>query len=291
MPARPTDLCRSWLFAPGAEEDQLRSAARSGADVIIQELEDFTPRARRPDARALAAGLYPFWRANGIRAAVRINPFADEGELDLAAVMQGAPDIVALPKVAGPEHIAALDAAITAHESALGLPAGQTEILPNLESAAGVNALPAIAAASPRVRACLMASEDLAADLGAPRQPDNSELAYARAKFFFDCAAAGVLAVDYPHTWAEGLEADLASACRLGYRAKSCVRTDDIAAINAAFTPSEAEIQTARAIVTAFETAQSEGRANTRVGTILVELPTYNSARRLLERARSLSAT
>ena len=288
MTTRPTPLCRSWLFAPGAERDALYAAPASGADVIIQELEDFTPPDRRPEAHALAPALYDHWRAKGAVAAVRINPYHDGGRLDLAAVMPGAPDIVALPKVTTPGQIAALDADITAHEAALNLPHGQTQILPNLESAAGVLALRDIAAASPRVTAVLMASEDLAADLAAPRQPDNAELQYARAKFYFDAAAAGVLAVDYPHTWAAGLDDDLNGANRLGFKAKSCVRPEDAAAINAAFTPTDAEIARARAIVAAFDTARAEGRANARAGDTLVELPGYNNARRLLDRARAL---
>ena len=56
---------RSWLFVPGADEFAHERAARSGADVLIQELEDFTPppaeiaRARRIVAafeKARAAG-------------------------------------------------------------------------------------------------------------------------------------------------------------------------------------------------------------------------------------------
>lgn len=287
--SRPTLLCRSWLFAPGAEAQALQDAATCGADVIIQELEDFTPRARRADARGLAADLYPYWRAKRVKAAVRINPFDDDGEIDLAAVMRGAPDIVALPKCDDPDKIRALDAAVTEHERDLGLVAGQTELLPNLESALAVRSAYEIANASPRVTAMLLASEDLAADLGADRQPDNAELQPARGAFFMACAAARVLAVDYPHTWAEGLKSDLTSAVRLGFRAKSCVRPEDAAIINEALTPGAKDIETAQKVVTAFEAAAKEGRVNISVDGILVELPRYNSAKRLLERAAALS--
>ena len=56
---------RTWLFVPGAEAAAHDAAARSGADVLIQELEDFTPPERRGEARVLAAGLYDSWRAAG----------------------------------------------------------------------------------------------------------------------------------------------------------------------------------------------------------------------------------
>ena len=48
---RPPALRRCWLFLPGAEAPALAAASVSGADVLIQELEDFTPPERRPQAR------------------------------------------------------------------------------------------------------------------------------------------------------------------------------------------------------------------------------------------------
>jgi citrate lyase subunit beta/citryl-CoA lyase len=62
---RPARLCRSWLFLEGASEAVLRGAVASGADVLIQELEDFTPPPLRPAARALAVELYAAWREAG----------------------------------------------------------------------------------------------------------------------------------------------------------------------------------------------------------------------------------
>src|ERR1700752_3829242 len=96
-PRRPAKLCRSWLFLEGANEAVLRGAAASGADVLIQELEDFTPPALRPRARALAGDLHPGWRETGAAVAVRVNPLEQDGMDDLAPVMRGRPDIVALP--------------------------------------------------------------------------------------------------------------------------------------------------------------------------------------------------
>jgi citrate lyase subunit beta/citryl-CoA lyase len=62
---RPVQLCRSWLFLEGANEAVLQRAASSGADVLIHELEDFTPPALRPKARILAPDLYASWRDRG----------------------------------------------------------------------------------------------------------------------------------------------------------------------------------------------------------------------------------
>ena len=56
---------RTWLFVPGADERAHVAAAKSGADVLIHELEDFTPPELRAQARALAPALYARWRAAG----------------------------------------------------------------------------------------------------------------------------------------------------------------------------------------------------------------------------------
>jgi citrate lyase subunit beta / citryl-CoA lyase len=287
---RPAQFCRSWLFLEGANEDVLRRAAVSGADVLIQELEDFTPPASRPAARALAPDLYRSWRQAGAVVAVRVNPLEQDGMDDLAAVMRGAPDIVALPKVAEPHHVVRLDEAVTRFERDYGIPLGSTALLPNIEFARGLVQTVAIAKASQRTTACLLASEDLAADLGAERDQDGIELAYCRQRFLVECVAAGVVAVDCPYTWSdvEGVMRDTRWAARLGYAAKSLVDPAHAAVINGILSPNEEEIRRAREIVTAFEAARAAGQARVEVDGSLVEVPTYHTAKRLLARGEAM---
>src|SRR5262245_1180165 len=256
-PRRPANLCRSWLFVEGANEAVLQGAPQSGADVLIQELEDFTPPKLRPQARALAEDLYASWRAAGRVVAVRVNPLEQDGMDDLAAVMRGRPDIVALPKVAEPDQISRLDDAVSRFEWDYGIPPGSTALLPNIEFARGLVQLGAIAAVSKRTTALLLAAEDLAADLGAEREPDSLELAYCRQRFLVECRAANVVAVDCPYTWsdAEGVERDTRWARRLGYAAKSLVDPAHAAIVNNVLTPGEDELAHAREIVTAFDAA------------------------------------
>src|SRR4029077_10335926 len=135
---RPVMLCRSWLFLEGANEDVLQRATSSGADVLIQELEDFTPPALRPAARAMVGELYPKWREAGAVVAVRVNPLEQDGMDDLASVMRGHPDIVALPKVAEPHQVLRLDEAVTRFERDYGIASGSTALLPNIEFARGL---------------------------------------------------------------------------------------------------------------------------------------------------------
>jgi citrate lyase subunit beta / citryl-CoA lyase len=287
---RPAQLCRSWLFLEGANEAVLPRAAASGADVLIQELEDFTPPSSRPLARSLASDLYRAWRAEGAVVAVRVNPLEQDGMDDLAAVMRGAPDIVALPKVAEPHQVLRLDEAVTRLERDYGIASGSTALLPNIEFARGLVQTAVIAKASPRTTACLLAAEDLASDLGAERGQDGLELAYCRQRFIVECVAAGVVAIDCPYTWGdvEGVGRDTRWARRLGYVAKSLVDPSHAAVVNAILSPDDQEIGHARDIVAAFESARAKGEARVELDGSLVELPTYGNAQRLLARGEAL---
>jgi len=290
--SRPAKLCRSWLLLEGANEKALQRAASSGADVLIQELEDFTPPDLRPAARSLAADLYAAWRGAGAVAAVRVNPLEADGMDDLAAVMRGRPDIVALPKVAEPSHVLRLDEAVTRFERDYGIPQGSTVLLPNIEFARGLVQFGAIVKASARTTACLLAAEDLAADLGAERGPDGAELAYCRQRFIVECVAAGVVAVDCPYTFSdiEGVARDTRWARRLGYVAKSLVDPAHARVVNSVLTPGEAELRHAREIVAAFEAARARGEARVELRGSLVEVPTYANAKRLIARGEALHA-
>ncbi len=98
-----------------------------------------------------------------------------------------------MSKVATPEQVHAL-------EHATG---GSVDLVPNIETAAGLVRTFDIVRASPRVTAALVASEDMVADLGTARSREGVELAYVRARFLVECRAAGVEAIDCPYTFSD----------------------------------------------------------------------------------------
>jgi citrate lyase subunit beta/citryl-CoA lyase len=267
---------RSWLFVPGADAAAHEAAARSGADVLIQELEDFTPPERRPAARAMAVELFERWRRAGKLAAVRVNPLETCGREDLAAVLAGRPDLVLMSKVVSPEQVRELAAA-----------APGFDLVPNVETAAGLLNAHAIGKASPRVVAMLVASEDMVADLGTSRSRGGEELAYVRQRFLVECRAARVEAIDCPYTFSDvqGAVRDARFAKSLGYRMKSLVAVDHAAPINEVFSISEKERKQAEKIVQAFEKARAGGKERAKVNGKLVEVPIYSAAKRLLSSA------
>jgi len=275
----------------------------SGADALIVDLEDFTPPARRDEARRDLAALIAAWRQPGdgatraggpggrpLVACVRINALDGDGPLDLAAAMPARPDAIAYPMASSREQMVALHAALDRWERELGIAVGTTEILPVCETALGVIDVRLIASGSARIRAALLGAEDLAADLCAERGADAVELDHARRRFVLECRAAGIEPIDAPYTFsdADGAAREATYARRLGYRSKAVVRAEHVAAINAALTPSADDVRRAAAIVAAFDAARARGEERALVDGLWVEVPTYRNAQRLLERARRL---
>ncbi len=286
------EMRRTWLFGPGADASAHDAMLASGADALIVDLEDFTPPARRDEARGLLSRYVQACRAAGRVAAIRINALDGDGRADLAAAMATRPDVIALPMAASAAQMRALHEAIAQWEQTLGIEAGSTEILPVCETALGVVEVRSIAAASPRIRGALLGAEDLANDLCAERGADAVELDHARRRFLLECRAAGIEPIDAPYTFSdvEGAVREARYARRLGYRSKSLVRPDHARPLNLALTPDAAELQRARALVEALEAARQRGEERALVDGLWVEVPTYRNALRLLDRARRLGA-
>ncbi|MCB1994869.1 MAG: CoA ester lyase [Burkholderiaceae bacterium] len=294
-PLADPDLRRSWLFIGGTPSSAaLEATLACGADVVIVDLEDFTPPPRRPEARAGLATLLVRLRRAGAITAVRVNaPGHEDADADLAAAMDAGTQIVSLPMADRAETVAALCTAISDHEARWGRAAGSTELLPVCETARGVADVRLLASASRRVRAALLGAEDLAADLCAERTPEGVELAHARQRFLLDARAAGIEPIDAPCTFADPAlaEAEARHARRLGYRCKSLVRPEHVSPLHRVLTPSADDLHQAQAMVAAFEAARARGEDRALHEGLWVEVPTWRAALRLIERARRLGVT
>jgi citrate lyase subunit beta/citryl-CoA lyase len=134
-------------------------------------------------------------------------------------------------------------------------------------------------------------AEDLSAALGASSKYDDSgELAFtfklARSLCLAGAAAAGVQPVDgvfADFKDAEGLRAETEAARREGFTGKLAIHPDQVAVINAAFTPSDDDIRHAEQIVAAFEAHPDAGVLS--VAGRMVDRPHLVQARRVLERS------
>jgi (S)-citramalyl-CoA lyase len=145
-----------------------------------------------------------------------------------------------------------------------------------------------IARASPRIDSMILGAVDLSADL---RCEKNWEaLLYARSRLVHAAASAGIDLLDVPYLNlddAEGLKREAEACARLGFTGKAAIHPNQIAIINAAFSPSEALIEKARKCVAAFE---SDSSGLVVIDGELIELPVVRSMQRALAIAERVSA-
>jgi citrate lyase subunit beta/citryl-CoA lyase len=82
----------------------------------------------------------------------------------------------------------------------------------------------------------------------------------------------------------EKLRADVARARRLGFGGKLCIHPKQVAPVNRGFLPSEKDVQWAKQVMAAAETA---GGGVVRVGAEMVDAPVIERARQILNLAGS----
>src|SRR3954454_5981672 len=271
---------RSWLFVPGDSEKKITKALDSEADAIIFDLEDSGVPALKPVARDLLRN-FPK-RPGGPQSWVRINPLGSEHHKDDLDIL-GIADIhgIVLPKAesgADVTQLAHRTGAIPIHAIVTETPASLFGLLSYRQPGSPLAAMS-------------WGAEDLSAALGASSKYDeNGDLSFtyrlARSLCLAGAVAAGVQPVD--GVFADfkddaGLKREAEAARRDGFTGKLAIHPAQVPIINAAFTPSQAEVEHAEAIVAAFEAQPEAGVLS--VGGKMVDRPHLVQARRVLERA------
>lgn len=284
-------MLRSLLFVPGNTPAMLLNADIHGADGIILDLEDAVAIDQKDTARILVAHAV---RAMGYQVQsliIRINPLDTAFcEDDLDAVVPLSPDFIMPTKVGDAEEMARLSDMIAERERACGLPEGGIALMPLLETARGLENAYAIACA-PRVKALLLGAEDYTADLHAIRSKASDEIAYARGRILNAARAAGIEAIDTPFTDVndpDGLRADAQHARALGFTGKASISPRHVADINAAFSPSESEIDYARQVLLAIEEGRRLGKGAVSLRGKMIDKPIVDRARQTLKTAKLL---
>ncbi len=269
--ARADIPARSYLFVPGTRPERFEKALASRADVVIVDLEDAVAPPEKDRARSLVAGWLSAERPVHLRINGAGTPWFDD---DLALCGREGVSGVLLPKAEDAEDIEAVRAAGR----------GAVAVLPIVETAAGLWNARTIGEA-PGVARLVFGSLDFQVDLGVR---DDDLLAY-RAQLVLASRLAGrvapvdgvTTAIDDP----DRLRRDTERARALGFGAKLCIHPRQVAAVNATFRPTEAEIGWALRVVAA--DAASKGAA-VAVDGRMVDRPVLLQAQAILAEAEAL---
>ncbi len=292
-------LNRSFLFAPGNVARRVEKAFTLDADAVILDLEDSVAASDKPATRQLIAEAVT--KPRKPRLYVRVNAASTHFCFaDLAGTVRKGVDGVVLPKVESAAELHAVDWMLWNLEREHGIPAGSIDLIPQLETAAGVQRIERIVQAGNlrtykpvpwRVRRVAFGAGDFANDVGLSVSMDEPELAEARARLVMISRAAGLEnPLDSP--WfhlkeAEGFRRALERSRRGGFQGRLCIHPDQIAPVNTAYMPSAEELAQAERIVSAFREAEARGAAAIVVDGQMVDYPIVYRAQALLDAAKN----
>jgi citrate lyase subunit beta/citryl-CoA lyase len=287
-------LLRSMLFVPADSERKLAKALGNPADALILDLEDSVAESRKAAARGTAIAFIAEQAPRlAARLYVRINPLDTAMAMDdLAAVVVPGLAGIMLPKTQSAADIVRLGHCLDALEARAGIPHGTIGIVPvATETAQALLNMQSFGAPVPRLAAVTWGAEDLSAAVGAVsnRDEDGSySPLYTWANSLCLCAAtaAGVPAIDTLHADfkdAAGLAASSRASRRRGFRGRLAIHPDQVAIINEAYSPSEAELAHARRIVEAFAAQPQAGTLS--IDGMMIDKPHLTQALRTLGQA------
>lgn len=257
---------RSILFLPASNPRAISKARGAGSDLVVLDLED----AVKPDdkASARAAAIEAVSDDWPMPVAIRINGTGTAWHsLDLDTVAKSNADFVVVPRAASPHIIGDIAATV-------GKP-----VLAMIETAAGVLAAAAIAEACAGL---IAGTNDLRADLRLPLDATREPISASLQMIVLAARAAGIAAFDGVFNSlddAAGFLTEAEEGWRLGFDGKSLIHPNQVETCHRAFAPGAAEIERAKALVSAFN-----GGAE-RFGNEMIERMHVEAAQRVLDRA------
>jgi len=308
-PARPN---RCQLFGPGSRPALFEKMAASAADVVNLDLEDSVAPDDKPEARRniIAAINDIDWNTKHV--SVRINgldtPYWYRDVVDLLEQAGERLDQIMIPKVGNAADVYAVDALVSAIETAKGRRKNIAfEVI--IESAAGIAHVQEIAASSPRLQAMSLGAADFAASMGMQTTgiggtQENYYMAREGQKYWSDpwhwaqaaivaaCRTHGVLPVDGPFgdfSDDAGFIAQARRSATLGMVGKWAIHPKQIALANEVFTPSAEQIAEAREILAAMQQAKADGAGATVYKGRLVDIASIKQAEVIVRQAELIA--
>ena len=249
---------RSVLYMPSSNERALEKAKTIACDALILDLEDAVAPDATPAARAAAAAAAASGDYGRRTVTIRVNGIGTEWhEADLTAAAPAGPAAIVVPKVDSAEQVVRL---VDMMEKA-GAP-DHTALWAMVETPEAIFDARAIAAASPRLQALVLGTNDLVKELYAEHVPGRAPILPSLHTVLLAGRAAGIAVIDGVYNDVkdtEGFLAECEQGRQMGFDGKTLIHPGQVEGANIAFAPSEQAVEDARGLIAAFEEGQGSG--------------------------------
>jgi citrate lyase subunit beta/citryl-CoA lyase len=249
---------RSVLYMPSSNERALEKAKTIACDALILDLEDAVAPDAKPAAREAAAAAAASGDYGRRTVTIRVNGIGTEWhEADLAAASQAGPAAIVVPKVDSAEQVVRL---VDMMEKA-GAP-DHTALWAMVETPDAIFDVREIAAASPRLQALVLGTNDLVKELYAEHVPGRAPILPSLHTVLLAGRAAGIAVIDGVYNDvkdADGFLAECEQGRQMGFDGKTLIHPGQVEGANTAFSPSEQAVEDARGLIAAFEDGQGSG--------------------------------
>ncbi len=277
------------LFMPGDDLHKIQKGATLSLDSLIMDLVDGVSFGQKEVARQTVCRALQSVDFGGREHLVRINAVGSGLEMDdLAATIKGYPDGYVIPKVDSAAQVTQVANWLTSEEVKLGWAAGSILLFAIIESSLGVVNLKEIATSTERLAAIMFGAEDLSAAIGGIRTPSMQEVMYARSAVVIHANAYDLQAIDTPYVEIdnlEGLAQETQIARQMGYDGKLVIHPKHIPIVEAAFTPTLAEVDYAETLMHAYAHHLEVGAGVFTFQGKMIDMPMIRAARNVLGRA------
>lgn len=267
---------RIYLFAPGDSARKVGKAFESEADAIILDLEDGVALSQKETARKVLLGTVQNLRKEHLLQKpfyVRCNSAKSTFIMDdLTVIKELQPLGIMLPKFESADEINSITDVL-----------GELEILPLIESVAGICCLRKSTFLPPQIKRLAFGAVDYALDLGADWSASGKERQFAMSEIVFQSRALNLESpvdavfpvLDNPATF----EKDIQTGKQLGFFGKMIIHPKQIESVRSAYQVSDAEYSWSLRVIDKYESNIDTGALE--LDGKLIDLPIYLKAQKV----------
>src|SRR5437867_8225239 len=293
---------RSCLSVPGSSPKMLAKAPGLPADEVFMDLEDSVAPMAKDEARGNVVQALKEGDWTGKTVVVRVNAVSTKWcYRDVTEIVENAGqflDCLMIPKVEHAHEVAFVSTLLDQIETTIGLDR-RLGLEIQIETAAGLTNIDAIATASTRAETLIFGPADMSASLGLPTVTAGLPMPgypgdhwhHVLMTILIAARDAGLQAIDGPYLVIKDLDGfrEMATRSRaLGYDGKWALHPEQVDVLNEVFSPTQEEFDKSEAMLEAYRHATDvELRGAVMFGTEMIDEASRKMAEQLAMRGRA----